>query len=90
MIEQHVLNQIENALNGSVLDEGVVSGLREKWPKLHFTYCTEDDIHTGSPIVETDTYSLYLVDSSDHCLALTSDPANATGLVIAEHIDEDE
>lgn len=90
MIQAETVEYIKNKLVEVGVDETAVGKLREKWPEIHFTYCTEDDIHTGKPVDESDTFSIYLVDSSEHCLCLTTDMSKATGLVIAEHIDEDE
>lgn len=90
MIEASTLEEITVALGDREIDETVVGDLRQRWPNIHFTCCSEDDIHSGKAVTETDRYSLYLVDSSDHCLALTSDPERATGLVVAWHSEEDE
>ncbi len=72
------------------MDEASVNDLRSKWPDIHFTYCSEDDIHAGRPVEQAEGFSLYLVNSSEHCLALTNDFDIASGLVVAEHYDEDE
>lgn len=88
MIEAKTVEQISEVLKTLGVDDGSVSQLRQQWPDIHFTYCTEDDIHTGKPVQESDSFSLYLVDSSEHCLCLTNDYDTATGMVVAEHIDE--
>ena len=90
MIQAESVEQIKAELSKEGLDEASVSKLREKWPDIHFTYCSEDDIHSGKPVDETDEFSLYLVDSSEHCLCLTNDMETATGLVIAERYDDEE
>lgn len=84
MIETDTVSRIRDLLLEQGVDEGVVGALRASWPDIHFTYCSEDDIHSGKPVEEAEAFSLYLVDSSEHCLCLTSDYASATGLVIAE------
>jgi hypothetical protein len=38
----------------------------------------------AKPYMEKDSFNIYLVDSRDHCASLTTDDANASGLVIAE------
>lgn len=91
MIQAETVVEIKEALlSMGILDDGSVSQLREKWPDIHFTYCTEDDIHSGKPVQETDGFCLYLVDSREHCLCLTNDYDNATGVVVAENIDDGE
>lgn len=72
------------------LDEAVVSGLRKSFPDYHFTYCMDDDIVTGKPVIERDAFKLYLIDGREHCLCLTNDHDVATGVVVAEVAEEDE
>lgn len=90
MIQAETVESIKTLLCEKGVDEASVSQLRELWPKIHFTYCSEDDIHSGKPVQEAEQFSLYLVDSTDHCLCLTNDLDTATGLVIAEHYDEED
>lgn len=72
------------------LDEAVVSGLRKAYPDYHFTYCMDDDIVTGKPVIERESFNLYLIDGREHCLCLTNDHDVATGVVVAEVLEEDE
>ena len=58
--------------------------LRAAFPDLHFTFCLDDDVLFDGPALEGDVFNLYLVDSSNHCLALTGDMQTATGMVVAE------
>jgi len=71
------------------LDEAVVSGLRKAFPDFHFTYCMDDDIVTGKPVIERDAFNLYLIDGREHCLCLTNDHDVATGVVVAELVEDD-
>ena len=71
------------------LDEVVVGKLRNAYPSVHFTYCMDDDITAGKPVLEREAFNLYLVDGREHCLCLTSNHDIATGLVIAEKIEDD-
>jgi len=89
MIAVETVEQIKSALDSMGLHEGTVSQLRQQWPEIHFTYCSEDDIHSGRPVQESKEFNLYLVDSSEHCLCLTSDYDTATGLVVAERYDDE-
>lgn len=88
MIQTESVERIKTLLNEHGVEEAAVTQLRGLFPEIHFTYCSEDDIHSGKPIAEADQFSLYLVDSSEHCLCLTTDYETATGLVIAENYDE--
>lgn len=64
------------------------SRLRELWPDLQFSLCSEDDIvEEVVPVGETDAFMLYLLDGNDHCLRLTSNREAATGVVLAEKVE---
>ena len=63
--------------------DAVVKALKQKYQGLTITGCSEDDL-TEEPFREEPAYLLYLVDSKDHCWKMTREPANATGIVIAE------
>jgi hypothetical protein len=89
MIQVETISRIKDLLNEQGVDESAVTILRGEFPDVHFTYCSEDDIHNGKPVEESEQFSLYLVDSREHCLCLTSDPEIATGLVIAERYDDE-
>jgi len=88
MIAAAELDAILQWVDEKGLSEQVIAELREKFPGKHFTYCMDDDINGGKPYAERDAYAVYLVDSSDHCSCLTSDPESASGIVLAE-IDAD-
>ncbi len=85
MIEEKVIDEINTLLSEHGLDETAVTELRNKWPSIHFTYCSDDDVCGPPAIRESDGFSMYLIDSRDHCLNFTSNPEIATGLVLAEH-----
>lgn len=85
MIEETVIDQINTLLVNHGLDEAAVSELRNKWPDIHFTYCSDDDVCGPASVRESEKFSMYLIDSRDHCLSFTSNPEIATGLVLAEH-----
>ncbi len=68
------------------LSESVVAAMRQDYPGIHFTYCLEDDIPNHEPLLSFDHFNLYLVDGRQHCLCLTHNYDNATGIVIAEVI----
>ncbi len=67
------------------------SVLRQRFPDLHFTECSEDDV---SPRYQAAFgvagYDLYLISgASGHCLELTNDPAVATGILVAAKVDDE-
>jgi hypothetical protein len=67
------------------------ASLRERFPALHFTECSEDDVSPlYRPALCLDSYNLYLISgASGHCLALTNDAEAATGILIATKVDEE-
>ena len=88
MIAEETIDKIDTLLTDHGLDESAVSRLRSLWPEIHFTYCSDDDICGPPAVRESDGFSIYLIDSRDHCLSFTSDRTVATGLVLAEHEEE--
>jgi len=84
MISQETLAQIAGTISAVGVDERVIAALRNDYPQLHFTYCSEDDIPNNEPVLEQELFNLYLVDGREHCLCLTRDFENATGVVVAE------
>jgi len=82
-LEQHEIADIEQVLTTRP-PETVFAELRERFPELSLTRCDASDIDTETPFREYGRFSLYLVDSADHCWRLTDDPSRATGLVVAE------
>ena len=85
---------IDNALLATVLDQVakrscepddvLVTHLRKSYPGTHFSICNDDDMPPRlSPAAGNTFCRLYFVDSTDHCLRLTSDHEAATGLVVA-------
>jgi hypothetical protein len=84
MLEPDVVDQISKLVAEHGLDEAAVTSLRGKWPGIHFTYCSDDDISGAKPVRECDGFNVYLVDGREHCLKFTSHFEAATGLVLAE------
>jgi len=84
MIQQDVIEKIAGKVQESTLDGTITGILRRIWPDIHFTFCSEDDVHQAKPVYESNEYFLYLVDNSNHCISFTSSFDAATGVVIAE------
>lgn len=88
MISPEQLQQIASNIRAQVLNEALVTTLRSEYPEIHFTYCMEDDIPNHEPMLEGQGFNLYLVDGREHCLCLTRNHEFATGIVIAEVIED--
>lgn len=84
MIEQTVIDEINTSLIEHGLDENAVIELRKKWPGIHFTLCSDDDVSQARAVRESDGFNIYLIDSRSHCLCFTSSAEVATGLVLAQ------
>lgn len=88
MISSEQVQRIAAAISAQTLNESVVSALRGEYPGIHFTYCMDDDIPNNTPVLESESFNIYLVDGREHCLCLTNNHENATGIVIAEVIED--
>jgi len=82
---EEIANLVEQQLP---LDDLVIGKLRNAYPDMHFTYCLDDDITNGKPVLERKAFNVYLIDGREHCLCLTNNHDTATGLVIAEKIED--
>lgn len=90
MIVAETLEKIANAaVSFGELNDGALASLKQTWPDLRFTVCSDDDMPARmSPALRRERFNLYLVSGSEHCLSLTDDPLAAIGVVLAE-VDED-
>ena len=75
----------------AILLDPRVAALRSRFPELHFSECSEDDV---SPRYRAAFgvlgYALfYITGATGHCLELTNDPEIATGLLVAALGDDD-
>lgn len=84
MISQQTLEQIAGKINKNGIDETTVGKLRSEYSELHFTHCDDDDIPNNEPVLEQEKFNLYLIDGREHCMCLTDNFENATGIVLAE------
>ncbi len=78
------------AVGAATLVDPRLASIRQRFPDLHFSECGADDVSPNyQPALGVDGYDLYLIAGAPgHCLALTSDPAVATGVLIAARGDE--
>ncbi len=83
MIPAETLDGVAKVVAAAAGSEPDLSALREVFPGVHFTVCSDDDVGSVEPVRAGDGFNLYLVDGRGHCLAFTNDPEVATGLVIA-------
>lgn len=88
MITPEQLQTIASSIKSQTLDESLVIHLRSQYPDIHFTYCLDDDISTGKASFEGEGFNLYLIDGREHCLCLTQNHEHATGIVVAEVIED--
>jgi hypothetical protein len=86
MITPEQLQDLAQAIQSQVLNESLITVLRNEHKGIHFTYCMDDDIPDHEPVLEGVGFNIYLVDGREHCLCLTQKYENATGIVIAEVI----
>lgn len=90
MIVPETLENIANtAAQLGELDEASLATLKQSWPDLRFTLCSDDDMPARmSPAVRRERFNLYLLGGGEHCLSLTDDPLQAIGVVVAA-VDEE-
>ena len=91
MISQEVVDEVIAKVEASYLGEALLENLRQDYPDIRFTYCMDDDVAVNAKAVaERPGFNVYFVDSREHCLCLTNNYDIATGIVLAEVIDDDE
>ena len=88
MIDPEQLQTIARQISGQSLNESVIASLRTEFAGIHFTYCMDDDIPNHEPVFAGNGFNLYLIDGREHCLCLTQNYEHATGIVVAEIIEE--
>lgn len=78
-------------VGAAVGQDASAAALRQRFPELHFTVCSEDDVSPlYQPALSIAGYDLFLISgSSGHCLALTNSPESATGIVVAAKVDDE-
>jgi len=75
--------QIELALSGDAVGAGAVAELRSQFPRLSWTRCDASDV-TETPYRSFPRFDVHLIDAADHCVRITTDPQQATGLIVAD------
>jgi hypothetical protein len=87
-ISEQMLAAIVSEIERYGLSENTLSTLRGSFPDVYFTYCMDDDIHDGKPVIRRPMFNIYLVGGGEHCISLTSNYSQAKGIVIAEIIED--
>lgn len=75
------LAEIEGLL-ASASDADLFVELRRRFPRLFLIQCDASDM-TEAPLASNARLDIHLLDSADHCVRVTADPARATGVVLA-------
>lgn len=85
MISPEILAGVAELAARDGVSEATVARLRQAWPGVHFTCCSEDDVPARlKPVAEGPGFGLYLVSNAEHCVAFTDHLQAASGLVLAE------
>lgn len=61
-----------------------VAAFRTEFPGVALTRCDAGDVQGAAPFRSHQEFDLYLLDTREHCVRLTTDPAAATGVVLAQ------
>lgn len=89
-ITSEMLEAVTSEVNKLGLSEVTVSQLRALFPGVYFTWCMDDDVQAAKPVLQRPGFNLYLVGSGGHCLGLTSACESATGIILAEVIEDED
>lgn len=82
-IALELFEAIDATLATAAADPAAVAALRKIAPGVHAIRCDKTDIQDETPFRSYENCDLFLIDGRDHCVKITSDPAVATGLVVA-------
>lgn len=88
MLTEDMLAEVIGVVSGQGLSEATIGRLREQFSDAHFTYCMDDDVGELAPYRECAGFNVYLVNSAEHCSVLTRELDGASGLVLAEVVDD--
>lgn len=88
-ITTEMLEAVSSEVDKLGLSETTLSQLRSLFPGVYFTWCMDDDIAAAKPVLQKPGFNLYLVGSGGHCLGLTSACESASGIILAEVIEDE-
>ena len=63
---------------------GNIAAFRAEFPGVAISRCDASDVQDDAPFRSYPLFDLYLLDARDHCVCLTTDPSEATGVVVAQ------
>jgi hypothetical protein len=91
MIASETLEKIANAAHSfGALNDDALATLKQTWPDLRFTLCSDEDMPARMPpVLQRAGFNLYMVGGGEHCISLTTDMEQAIGVVLA-WVDEEE
>ncbi|HUB64867.1 MAG TPA: hypothetical protein VL996_10580 [Methylocella sp.] len=76
------LKQIDEVLVAPNAESYPFGELRRRFPHLSWTRCDASDV-TETPFRVYEHFDIHLLNSTDHCAQITTDPARATGIILA-------
>jgi hypothetical protein len=76
------LMEIDRVFSAPEVDVRVVAVMRQRFPQLSWTKCDASDL-TETPFRSYGRFDIHLIDRTDHCVQITSDPMRASGIVVA-------
>ncbi|GAB4358777.1 MAG: hypothetical protein Kow0026_19920 [Oricola sp.] len=74
--------EIETVLAECDSGSGAVAAMRARLPHLSCTRCDASDVDE-EPFRSFGRFDVHLLDARDHCVRITGDPQQATGIVLA-------
>ncbi|CCB66869.1 hypothetical protein [Hyphomicrobium sp. MC1] len=77
------LTAIDEVLSAQPGDAQVFGDLRKRLPHLSWTRCDASDV-IETPFRTYSQFDIHLLDAADHCVRITSDLAQATGIILAK------
>jgi hypothetical protein len=77
------LTEIEKVLLAPDAGAQAFAELRRRFPHLSLTRCDASDV-AETPFRAYPGFDVHLLDAADHCVQITTDPARATGIVLAK------
>lgn len=75
------LTEIEKLLAGNG-GGNPLSALRQRFPDLFWMQCDASDM-TETPFLSAAGFDIHLLDRAGHCVAVTTDPTCAGGIIVA-------
>ncbi len=78
------IESVGTFIEGCVGTGQVFAEFRRHFPGISLTRCDSSDMSEEIPFRSISRFDLYLIDARDHCVKITRDLRDATGIVLAE------